>query len=138
MYLGRQQLGTYLDVSLVCTNTVRTPTMPTYVPRIKIRRSSDDSVVYSDGMPIVDRSLGLFVARVFLGSGFSAGQHTVQMDYLVGSRVGLETRVFEIMAGGGARGQVLGMAYFHQPQADAIVWQVESGLLLRGRNPKLT
>lgn len=140
MWLGRQQLGTWIDVYLQVTSTAFTPTMPDYVPTIKVRRS-DGTVVYSGLMPIVDKTddrLGLFASRVFLGSGMSAGAHTIEMNYKAGTKFGVESRTFDIIAGGHSRGQVLAMHYLHQPQADFVVYQVESGLILRGKNPRVS
>jgi len=140
MFLGRQQLGTWLDVYLNCVDASRTPTLPDAVPTIKIRRSSDNAVVYTGLMPIVEKAgvaIGLFCSRLLLGIGFSVGTHSVEMVYLVSGQAFIVSRTLEIMAGGDPKGQVLAMIYLHNPSADHIVFQVESGLLLKGKNPKV-
>lgn len=140
MYLGRQQLGTWLDVYLNCVNASRTPTLPDAVPTIRIRRCSDNAVVYTGLMPIVEKegsAIGLFCSRLLLGIGFSVGTHTVTMFYVSGGQRFEVSKTFEIMAAGDPKGQVLAMIYLHNPSADYIVYQVESGLLMKGKNPKV-
>jgi hypothetical protein len=137
MYLGRFQLGVWLDVYLQCTNASRTPKMPDAVPKIKIRFAGTGNVEYTSLMPIVDKSIniGLFCSRVFLGQGFSVGMHSVEMTYSVAGSPFVERRVFEISPAGDPKGQVLSSYYLHEPQADFVVYQVESGLILTGKNP---
>lgn len=140
MYLGRQQLGTWLDVYLPCVNASRTPTMPDAVPTIKITRDSDSAVVYNGLMPVVEKTgstLGLFCARLLLGSGFSVGLHSVRLVYVRSGLAVIEDRKFEIMPAGNSAGQALSMYYFHHPSAEHVVYQLESGEILRGKNPRI-
>lgn len=139
MYLGRQQLGTWLDSYLQVVNANKTPLMPDAVPTIKIRRASDNAVVYSGLMPVVDKvaNVGLFCSRLFLGSGYSVGYHDVEMFYVAGGAGFTVIRNFEVMPAGDAKGQVLSMAYCHFPQAEFVVYQTEAGLILRGKSPRL-
>lgn len=139
MWLGRQQLGTWLDVYLQASDSSGEPAMPVACPQIKIRRSSDNAIVLNSLMPILDKTVqvGLFVSRVFLGTSFAVGYHTIELQYTNDSNLMTETRTFEVMAGGDPRGCVLGMVYFHKPQADFLVYQVESGLILKGKNPRI-
>lgn len=113
--------------------------MPDHAPQLKIFRASDEHVVYNQLVPVVDRTIqvGVFASRVFLGNAFAVGMHSLTMQYRVGSKIGLETRVFEITPGGDPRGCVLGMYYLHKPQADNIIYQTESGTIERGRNPRV-
>ena len=141
MYLGRNQLGTWLDVYLPCVNADRTPLMPDAVPTIKIRRASDGVVVYTDIMGVVEKSgspIGLFCSRLLLSSGFAVGLHDVTMVYVAGGVTFTELRTFEIMQGGHQRGQVLSMIFAHFPQHDDVVYQCESGVILKGKSPKLS
>lgn len=134
-YLGRQQLGTYLDVYFQ-SRLAGVATLPDAVPSVRIYSAS--SLVYSKKMPIIDKSYspGLFRSQVFLGTGFDVGQHTVHIGYAIAGNPKVEIRNFEIVPGGNVLGQVLGMTYVHYPQADFIVYQTESGLILRGKNAR--
>lgn len=137
MYLSRQQLGTYLDVFLQVTDAASTPIMPDGVPSIKILKGS--VVVHKGLMPILDKTnqIGLFKSTIFLGGEFSVGTFSVRMGYAVGGTPFLQTRSFEVMPAGNPLGQVLGMYYLHVPQCDFVVYSVESGSILRGKNPHL-
>lgn len=137
MYLGRQQLGTWIDIYLQCRDSAKTPTMPDAVPTIRIRDSLG-VLVHSGLMPIVERDRALFCTRLLLGAGFAVGTQTVEMAYLIAGATKIDSRTFEISPAGNPTGQVLGMTYFHHPSADSIVYQVESGSILRGKNPKVS
>ena len=140
MWLGRFQLGTYLMVYLRCTDANEVGTMPDYVPRIRITTAAGVSVLVST-MPVVDKSVnvGLFVREVFLGDTFAEGMYTVEMYYSTGSatRQVVETRTFHVIAGGDPKGQVLGMHTLKKPQAEFLVYQCESGIILAGKNARL-
>lgn len=138
IYLGRQQLGTYIDVYWqILVSGV--PTLPDMVPRIKITQSSDGAVKYTGLMPIVDKEItpGLFCTRLLLGTGFVNGTHAIEMFALVGGNPVLAYRTFEIIPGGSPLGQVIGMNFLHTPSADWIVYQIESGRLMAGKQPSL-
>lgn len=141
MFLGRRQLGQWIDVCVQATEADKTPALPVEPPVVTIRRASDGVSVYNREMPIVEKQgtgIGLFAARVFLGDGFSAGQYNVQIAFTVGSFTDLQLRTFTIVGGGHPNGQVFGMAYFKRPNRANIIYQTESGSLLRGSNPKIT
>ncbi len=138
MYLGRFQLGTWLDVWLQTTNASSTPVMPDYVPHMKVWSSS--ALVTAEEMPLVDKTIqvGVFRSQVFLGSSYATGLYEINVFYRSGSKHGMEQHTFEVIAGGDADGQVLGMYFYHRPQADYIVYQVESGQILKGKNPRVS
>ena len=137
-YLGRMQLGTYLDIYWQIRSSGM-PTLPDAVPTIKITKSSNGAVEYSGLMPVADKNVtpGLFCSRLFLGSGFSNGTHSVTTFALVGGNQKIDVRTFEIIPGGNQLGQVVNMTYYHNPAADHLIYQVESGRLMRGKNPSL-
>lgn len=138
MYLGRQQLGTYLDVFLQVKDASRAPLMPDGVPSIKVLKGI--TVVHNGLMPILDKTnrIGLFHSIIFLGGVFSEGTFSVRMGYSVSGVPFIESRSFEVVPAGNALGQVLGMYYLHSPQADFVVYSVESGSILKGKNPRLS
>ncbi len=140
MFLGRRQLGEWLDISLQCQDGNKTPSLPVDAPVCTIRRGSDGVSVYNREMPIVEKegvANGLFMAKVFLGTGFVAGSYTVQMAFTVGSFTDIQFRGFKIVAAGNPNGQLIGMAYFRRPNRASILYQVEAGRILRGSNPKI-
>ncbi len=138
MYLGRKQLGTTLDLYLQCTDADGVKAMPTYVPWLKVWLAS--TLILSAEMPLVDKSaqVGLFRYPLFLGDAYSVGYGTVAMHYRVSTKYGIEARSFEIVPGGDAAGQVLGMCFYPRPQADFVVYQTESGEIRKGRNPRVS
>jgi hypothetical protein len=138
MYIGRQQSGSWLDVYLQVTDVDGEPAMPDHVPQIKIRNSAGTLVV-DQLIPVVDKTVqvGIFCSRLFLGAAFATGMYSVTMLYRSGVKIGIEERVFEIMAGGDAKGTALAMTYYHKPHKDFIVYQTESGTLEKGSNPRV-
>ncbi len=138
MYLGRHQLGTYLDVWLQTTDANDSPVMPDQVPHLKLWSSS--SLVTAEEMPLWDKTIqvGVFRTQLYLSSAYAAGLYEISVYYRSGAKYGMEQHTFEVIAGGDADGQVLGMYFYHRPQADYIVYQVESGQILKGKNPRVS
>lgn len=140
MFLGRRQLGTWLDIALQCKDADETPSLPADPPMLTIRRASDNVVIYSGEMPIVEKAgtaIGFFRAKIFLGTDFITGNYNVQMAFAVGSFTDLQLRAFSVVAGGHPNGQTIGMAYFRRPNRAHVIYQVEDGRVLKGSNPKL-
>jgi hypothetical protein len=137
MYIGRYQLGKWIDIYLQVMNGTLSPLLPDAVPAIKIFGPA--GIVLNAKMPIVDKivSPGLFCSRILLGNPFSTGQHAVEMFYLLSGSPRIVTRNFDIIPAGNPLGQVVGMHYFHQPQGEFVIFQVESGRLLKGKNPRV-
>jgi hypothetical protein len=103
-------------------------------------RDSSNADVVSKPIPLLDKTiqLGLFAYHIFLDDNFSVGSYTVDLFYAVGSKNGIETHNFSIIAGGDPNGCALGMYWYHRPHADFVVYQVESGKILRGKNPRVS
>lgn len=139
MWHGSFQLGTYFEVPLQVLDGDRSPVLPDAVPSIEVRRDSDGAVVYSGLMPIIDKddSPGMFRLPLFFGSGFAAGGHSFRLSSVVGGSPALTMGTFTIQVGGNPVGQAIGMEYLHKPHADFIVFQAESGVLLKGKNPRI-
>lgn len=140
MFLGRRQLGQWINISCQCTDEDDTPSLPTEPPMLTIRRASDGVAVYTKEMPIIEKqgtAIGYFIAKVFLGTGFGDGLYTVEMAYQVGSFGSLVIRSFEILPGGNPNGQVIGMAFYRRPSRTNVVYQVEAGRIMRGSNPSI-
>lgn len=88
-------------------------------------------------MPIEDRyvTTGLFRATLFLGSKYSSGMYDVVYYYKVSGVTFLETDHFEIVAGGDARGACVSTYFYERPEAQYIIQGLESGSIIKGRNP---
>ena len=136
-YLGRHQLGTWLDITLQCADLNGVAVMPTYVPVLKVW--SGTALVLNDEMPLIDKTIqvGLFAYRLFLGEVFAVGSYVYDTTYVYGGAVFLLGGRFDVMAGGHSDGQVLGMHYYHRPHADFIVYQAEAGKILKGKSPRV-
>ena len=138
MYLGRQQLGTHLDVFLQTLDEDGVGTMPDAVPLMKVWLGS--TLALAAEMPIIDKTImvGLFRYPLFLGLGFTVGHYSIGLHYVVNGLSVNETRTFEVLPAGDQRGQVLSMYWLHRPENDQVIMQMESGIILRGKNPKIT
>lgn len=140
-FLGKAQLGQWLSFALQCTDANDTPAMPVDTPMLRIRRASDGVTAYNKEMPVTEKegtAIGLFIARVFLGTGFQAGYHTAEMSFTAGAFTAIQLRTFEISPGGNPNGVALGMNYYRRPNASHVLYQVEAGRILRGTNPRIT
>ena len=137
MYLGRHQLGTWLDITLQCLDLNGIAVMPTYVPVLKVWSAS--ALVLNQEMPLVDKQIqvGLFCYHLFLGDVFAEGPYSYDTVYIHGGAVFMNTGRFDVIAGGNVDGQTLSVHYYHRPHADFIVSQVESGKLLKGKSPRV-
>ena len=137
MFISRFQLGSWLFATVRTVDAASTPVVPTNPPTIKVWSSS--AVVLTAEMPVVDRySLtGLFTYPVFLGSAYAAGQYTITYHWVTGSYIGFADDNFEILPGGNSGGQNLSSYFFSRPHADFIVSQLETGVLVAGRNPRV-
>lgn len=138
MYRGRYQLGQEVPLGVLCLNAADTPTAPDRAPTMKVWDAAGTRVA-DLAIPALDRYAvtGLFRHRLFLDGRFAAGRYTVTYHWNAGSFVGLDADTFEIAAGGHADGSVVAMTWYHRPQAEFIVQQLNSGAIVKGRNPRL-
>lgn len=136
MFLGRKQLGQTLVLVLPCVDADGTPTMPTENPFLKVWNAS--GLVLATNMALVDEVVqpGMFDFPLFLSSLFSAGWHTLDMFFQVGSYFGVKSHTFEVVTGGSGNGAITGMHFYQRPHASFLVQQTESGQLIQGRNPR--
>lgn len=135
MWLGRQQLGSVLDIYLQCVDSADTPSIPTNPPQLKVR--SGTTLVMHAEMPVIEKNVrtGRFCYPLRLGGQFAAGQYNFTCFYKVSTFHGFLNGTFEIIAGGNAAGQALNMYFFDRPHADFVVYGSEFGAIFRGRNP---
>lgn len=139
-YLGRFQQGTDVALVLQCTDTSGTPDDPTYIPWVQIRRDPDAALVESFEMPadLRDVESGLFRKPLFLGSTYSTtGRHVAIFKWLDSNGVShVETAHFHVLPGGSADGSIIAMCYSSRPDAAYIVFQCDSGRIIRKPNPR--
>lgn len=112
--------------------------MPSVPPLMRVRDSSN-AIVMSKPIPLLDKSIqiGLFAYHILLDDTFSVGAYTVDLFYTVGAKNRIESHNFSILPGGHPDGCALGMTWYHRPHADFIVYQVETGRILKGKNPRV-
>ncbi len=136
-YLGKFQLGATVPLYLGCNDGTGALTVPDLPPQAKIFNGT--TLVESKLMPIEDRYIltGWFRATLFLGRLYSTGFYTVVYYYSTGSEAthGVDTDNFEIVGGGNVNGAVVGTYFYSRPEANYIVQGLESGQIIKGRNP---
>lgn len=132
----RYQLGQVLPIFVQCIDDTGKPAFPDNAPQLKVW--SDSGLVLSDVMPCEDRFIqtGVFLYQLFLGATFSAGQYTWAVYYKAGDNHGIATGAFAVMGGGNPDGDIVSMHFFERPQARFLVQELDSGVIVQGRNPQ--
>jgi hypothetical protein len=136
-YLGRYQLGQFVPLAVRTVNGSDVAGLPDDAPAALVY--SDSGKVLTQLLPIKDRFAvtGFFFHRLPLGAAFAAGRHWVLYQWLRSGTHFAESDVFEIGDGGHADGAVLALHHYRRPNAEFVVQQLDSGKLVRGRNPRL-
>lgn len=138
-YLGRHQLGVEVPVALRTETAGGEPGWPDSPPVL--------TVLAADGTRALQRTMGAdlqgdapgtFRLGVYLGEDFAAGRYAVVARW---ADTAGEPRVaaghLDVLPGGGADGAVISMAFHPRPDANYLVTQHDSGLLIRRRNPRV-
>lgn len=141
MFRGRYQQGQEIPLGVLCVDEDNTPANPTTAPHMDIYLGAAQ-VLSGKLLPTLDPGApggvtGLFQYNLFLGPFFSVGRHTVVYRYLVGTYLGQVVDEFEVVAGGDTDGAVIAACWFEKPHAAFVVQQLDSGQLVKGRNPRL-
>ena len=136
-WLGRFQTGQTVPLYLECRNSSKQPVLPDRPPQYKVFAAGSTSPVEAHLMPIEDRYTvtGLFRSTQFLGRLYSTGMYQVCYYYNLSGTPVIETDNFEIVPGGGNLGSVVSTYFYSRPEADYIIQGIESGEILKGRNP---
>ena len=134
-YRGRYQLGQSIPLLLQCVNASGVPTVPDAAPTLEVWSSS--AKVQSLLIPVIDRYqvTGLFTYTLFLDQSYAAGGYRAVFSWRSGTFRGLTVDHIEVLAGGDGRGAVIAMHYYLRPHARFLVQELNSGLLIKGRNP---
>ena len=138
MFRGRYQLGQEVPLGVLAVNGSNTPSFPTIVPHMDVF-SSTGKVIAGKLLPVLDRGgqTGYFQIPLFLGPQFVAGKYTAVYRWLVGTYLGQSADEFDVLAGGSTDGSIIAMHWFERPQAQFIVQHLDSGKVLRSRNPRV-
>jgi hypothetical protein len=136
MYRGRRQLGTDLFVGVLTTDDDSRPTAPDAAPTMKIY--SESGLVLTKQIPAVDVEFitGLFGYRLFLGALYAVGLYQIIYSYSLAGVPQMQGDTFEIIAGGNPVGSVISMFPFLPGPAAFLVQELDSGVILRGKNPR--
>ena len=136
-FRGRYFLGDRLPLSLLCVNGSGVPSVPDRSPYVLL--FSGSSLIVSYRIPVHDKQgqTGLFQFVQQLDSRFAVGRLRAVFQYKISGTNYGSTDTAEIVAGGDANGAGVGLYYFRAPQADHALVQVDSGRILRRRNPRL-
>lgn len=134
--IGRHKLGQTAHFYVQCKNG-RTPTIPDDVPIYRIYSGS--ALVKTGKMPVIDRRYvtAFFVASVFLDGSFSEGFYSVVITYAISGTSVSETTSFRVDPGGNSDGHITAMYHFRRPNANFVVQGLETGRIVKGRNPRI-
>ena len=135
MYLGRYFQGQVVPILVRTIDGSGTPSLSDNPPFIDLRR--DGALIRQVQAPILDRyvSTGTFVYPLRLDASFTAGRYTATHFYRAGAYYGLDSDVFEIVAGGDSDGSIITQFYWKRPEAIYLVQQTEAENILLRRNP---
>lgn len=141
MFLGRYQQGVELPLTLQCVDAAGAPQDPAHDPVVTVYRDASPPVLIQSIPLAADMRgvvTGFFRRPLFLNHLYgTAGRYLVvfrwqDADGVAHSRAGS----FTLLPGGSSDGAVIAMAYVQRPDARYLVWQTDSGRLVRGRNPR--
>ncbi len=135
---GRHQLGVEVPLGVLCVDANGVAVAPTDAPWMEVYASTED-VIVAKRIPPLERGVvtGLFQYGLFLSSLFTEGTYTVKYNWISGGVSYAELDTFEVMPGGNAGGAVISLYFYERPGARFLVQQLDSGRLVRGRNPRV-
>lgn len=138
-YLGRFSLGQTVPLYLQCRNSSKAPTVPDLPPQYKVFAAGSTVPVEAHLMPIEDRYVftALFRSTQFLGRLYAVGMYQVVYNYSISGSPVAEADCFEIVGGGGNLGAVISTYFYQRPEANYVIQGLESGEILKGRNPSV-
>lgn len=140
-YLGRFQQGQEIPLVLQCTDAEGSPDDPASIPRLSVFIDrSGLQIIETVDMPadLRDVVVGLFRKPLFLGAAYSeAGRYLVLFKWLDSNNVPhVKTASFHILPNGSSDGSIIAMRYTSRPDANYLIWQCDSGRIIRKPNPR--
>ena len=135
--MGRKALGQEAAFSVETVNGLGVVSWPSASPFVDVWLGTT-LIIGGLKMPKVDSSVvGLFRLNLFLDSRFQTGRYSIVKRWTVGTYLGVETDVLDVIAGGDTDGSIIAMFYHEMPQANFILAQTDGGHLRRFKNPKV-
>jgi hypothetical protein len=133
------QLGDLIPLRVLCLNGQGIPYEPDAPPLARVYSSTVSQAVASHALPITDRkgTVGYFHYRMNLDSRFSVGYYTIKYDWVIAAVSHTRSEFLEVVPGGNQGGNGIAIHFFHQPNADYILMQTDTGALKRLRNPSV-
>lgn len=139
MDLGRYQHGQWIVLRVVVLDNLGRPVVPASSPVALLTGASGPSVsvpMWSVPEAVSTYPSGTaFQALLFLNSSFNLGIYGV--EYLISGDSIAEPDVFTVVGGGDSGGRVVSMYAYDRPEATYVIAQLDSGLIVQGKNPRL-
>lgn len=142
-YLGAYRQGDWITFRVLCTDTSDTPREPDNLPRVRVQDGAGNILVANVAMPFADANggVGLCMRRWQLTVPATVTGNSrycsVFYSWRVGGNPRARTDTFELVPGGDAQGNHLSMFYWDRPGQKLLVQHLDSGLVVRSRNPYL-
>ena len=110
------------------------PTPPDVTPTVTITDPDESTITL--GLTMLGSNL-LFGCNFFLGSDAVLGTYTIEYLYIVAGATGTASGSFDVIIGGDAGGVVISLYAYARPEAQYVVAQLSSGILVMGKNPSI-
>jgi hypothetical protein len=139
MYLGSYQLGDRVGLVVDCHRPGAVAELPDAAPVATIVGPSGTAVrTLAVPPPEPISQPGLFTFGLHLDGRFAPGRYAVRFSYTVlGATRVPKLATFEVLPGGDPDGAALAMYHFQRPHAAFLVRQLDSGKIVKGRNPRV-
>jgi hypothetical protein len=136
-YLGRFQQGTELPVVVQC-EAAGSPAWPLAAPTLSVFGPTGVQFDRVMGAAMQGVTPGTFRLSQYLGLAFAAtGMYGVVVRYTDALGQGrMQTGSFYLLPGGSPDGAVVAMQQVRRPAGQYLLWQTDSGRLVRGLNPR--
>lgn len=139
MDLGRYQLGQWVTLGTVVMDGSGKPVVPAAAPVASITGPQGFSMTLPmAALPEAVSSYPVgtaFGSLLFLDSSFIFGIFGVR--YSVSGQSIADPDSFTIIGGGDPGGRVISMHAYDRPEATYVIAQLDSGLIVQGKNPRL-
>ena len=140
-FLGRFQQGQELTALLRTTTAAGTPDTPLYHPRAKIYRDGSPPALVEQVLLPADQQgidTGVFrLTRQLTGAYGTAGRYLVVFAWVTSAGAARSAQTsFTLLPGGSPDGATISLFCVRRPNASYLIRQTDSGLLIRGKNPR--
>lgn len=138
MYLGRYQLGEYIQIPTQTQTSGLEEVAPTAAPTISIYKATDTPILDDAKMAPQDKPTrtGWFTTNIMLDTAFSEGRYFGTINWAYSGSNYSDQFTFEIVGGGHIQGPYENIDFYERPHADYVVGFSCRGELEFRRNPK--